>query len=144
MQWLLKKTCKRNKREDMRINILKVFAREVLLRSCIKTLQSLVLFDFNTKKAPTKRPVLLLLSSAMKAKLGARFHCQNFLSGYRIHECRFIKCHPLHSVFCSVGKQRCFSVSIPQRSGSQLSASHVPNERTTNQCGRSDVAEGAF
>jgi len=104
------------------------------------------LFAFNAKKALTKVHVMLLISSALKAKLGVWFNCQNFLSGYRIHGRRFIKSHPLHYIFCSAGKQRCFSVSNPQRSGNQVQVfpSHVPNNHTANQCGFSDVAKGIF
>lgn len=59
----------------MRINMLKVFTREVLLYSCIKMLQKISkLFACNTKKALTKVHVMLLISSAMKAKLGVRFN----------------------------------------------------------------------
>lgn len=125
MQWHLKKTYKRSKREDMRINMLKVFSREVLLYSFIKTLQMISeLFAFHTKKALNKMHVMLSISSAMKAKLGVGFNCQNFLSGYRIHGWRFIKSHLLHCTVCSAGKQRCFSVSNPQRSGSQVKPYH--------------------
>lgn len=60
----------------MRINMLKVFTREVLLSSCIKILQKTSkLFAFNSKKTLTKVHVILLISSAMKAKLGVRFNC---------------------------------------------------------------------
>ena len=91
------------------------------------------LFAFDTKKALMKVHVMLLISSAMKAKLGVRFNCQNFLSGHRIHGCRFIKCHPLHYIFCSVGKRRCFSVSNPQRSGSQVKSYHLMCRTSTLQ-----------
>lgn len=91
------------------------------------------LFAFNTKKALTKVPVMLLISSAMKAKLGVRSGCQNFLGGYRIHGCRFIKSHPLHYIFFSVGKQRYFSVSNPQRSGSQVNSYHLMCRTSTLQ-----------
>lgn len=118
----------------MRINMLKVFTGEVLLSSCIKILQKTSkLFDFNSKKTLTKVHVILLISCAMKAKLGVRFSCQNFPSGYRIHGCRFIKSHPLHYIFCSVGKRRCFSVSNPQRSGSQVNSYHLMNQTSTLQ-----------
>lgn len=119
----------------MRINMLKVFAREALLYSCMKMLQKVSkLFAFNTKKALNKVHVMLLTSSAMKAKLGVRFNCQNFLSGYRIHGYRFIKSHPSHYIFCSVGKwRRCFSVSNPQRSGSQVKSYHLMCRTSTLQ-----------
>lgn len=69
-----------SKREDMRINMLKVFSREVLLHTFIKTLQKISkLFVFDTEKALTKMHVMLLISSAMKAKLGVGLNYQNFL-----------------------------------------------------------------
>lgn len=127
--WHWKKTYKRSKREDMRINMLKVFSREVLLYSSIKTSQKISkLFAFSTKKAQTKMHVMLLISP-----LGVGFHCQNFLSGYRIHGCRFIKSHLLHHTICSAGKQRCFSVSNSQKSGSQLKPYHLMCPTSTLQ-----------
>lgn len=91
------------------------------------------LFAFNIIKALTKVHVTLLISSTTKAKLGVRFNCQNFLSGDRIRGCRFMRSHPLHSIFCSVGKQRCFSVSNPQRSRSQVKSYHLRYRTSTLQ-----------
>lgn len=79
--------------------------------------------------------VILLISSALKAKLGMGINCQNFLSGYRIHGCRFIKSHLLSHIIFSAGKlkQRCFSVSNPQRSGSQVKPYHLMCPTSTLQ-----------
>lgn len=110
----------------MRINMLKALSREVLLYSFIKTLQKISKpFAFNTKRALTKMNVMLLILCATKAKLEVGFNCQNFLSGYRIHGCRFIKSPLLHHTICSAGRQSCFSVSNPQRSGSQVKPYHL-------------------
>lgn len=137
---------KKSKIADTRINILKVFSREVLLYSSIKTLQKISkLLAFNTRKALTKMHVMLLTPSAMKAKLVVGLSCQNFLSGYRIHGGRFINSHLLHHTICSAGKQRFLSFkSTKIWQSSQALPSPVPNKHTANQCGFSDVAEGIF
>ena len=73
---------------------------KALALTCFQTLQKsrsylqkLVAVD--TKTGLAKVQVMCLISPSLKHKCKMRFSCQNFLSGNRVHGCRFIKYHPL-------------------------------------------------